>query len=102
MKKILHYDTADAGRLHCDACGYDLPGKLAFTERLIGFECPECGANMLTRRDYDATVKLFRVVDIINKIGRIIGLGTERPPAKAVSLGVKMHDGAVEITPRKP
>jgi predicted RNA-binding Zn-ribbon protein involved in translation (DUF1610 family) len=96
MKKIIHYDPEEAGRLHCDECGYDLECKQPFTANLIGTPCPECGANMLTRQDYERTIKMFAAVDWINRwFGWLFG--TETPPKDALKVWVKNHNGETII-----
>lgn len=102
MKKIIHTDTANLGQLHCDACGYDLPEPLkaeqVLSGELIGHLCPRCGADMLTREDWEAAVRMFRVFAWIN---RWFGwLGHEEVPADAEPVGVRLHDGKVIVSRR--
>lgn len=99
MKKLIHYNPDEAGKLHCDACGYDMPEPVAFTAELIGTPCPKCGADMLTRADFEKTKKLFRIVDRINAVGAFFGLGHERPPvgAEAHRINVKIHGNTTTI-----
>lgn len=95
MKKIIHFDPTEAGQLHCDACHYDMPRKQAFTEGLIGMPCPVCSADMLTRADYDKTLRMFRHIDRINKwFG---WMGSETPTAKAKSVSIRHHGNEVII-----
>lgn len=53
--------------LKCDAKGCDhvepRPGLL---EADIGMPCPKCGANLLTREDYEFAKPLWAVLDILN------------------------------------
>lgn len=100
MKKLIHFNPNEAGKLHCDSCGYDLPELQPFTVALIGTPCPKCGADMLTEKDYLSTIRMFRVIDWINKwFG---WLGTENPPAKkGHSVAVRHHDGEVFIKIKK-
>lgn len=98
-KLVIHFDRKQAGALHCDACQHDLPEPVEFTPALIGFPCPQCGANMLTKEDYDKTDRLFRTLDWINKwFGPIFG--SEPTPellANAPRIGVKIHGDEVTI-----
>lgn len=99
-KKIIHYDPSQAGALHCDACGYDLPERRAFTADLIGTPCPKCGADMLTRSDYEKTARMFRALDWINRIfGPIFGVRvSDLPKGKMVdTVSVHMHDDTTTI-----
>lgn len=96
MKKIIHYDPTDAGRLHCDACGYDLPEKQPFTSELIGTPCPKCGADMLTREDFLKTLNMFAWVDTINIwLGWLIG--TKEPPRNARGVAVRHHGNSTFV-----
>lgn len=98
MKKLYHYDNTDAGRLHCDTCGYDQPDKKSITVDLIGTPCPKCGANMLTEQDFHSAVRMMGVFDWINKwLG---WLGTEEPPESGLALSIKTHNGKVHFKPR--
>jgi len=96
-KKIIHYDPNEAGALHCDnpRCGFDLP-KGPFKAEMIGTPCPRCDSNMLTREDYEATMKFFRFVDWMNKwFG---WLGTESPrDARMNKMRVQHHAGKTII-----
>lgn len=98
-RKLIHDDPSNVGRLHCDECGYDLPEAKPYDEFasgfLIGYECPACGADMLTVRDWHDTMKMYRWVQRINKwFG---WLGTEQPTASAVAIRAKVHNGKLEI-----
>ncbi|MCW2275107.1 hypothetical protein GJ654_10265 [Rhodoblastus acidophilus] len=100
MAKVLfHYNPDEAGQLHCDACGYDLPEPQPFTEALIGTPCPKCGADMLTESDFNATMKLFRSVDFFNRwLGPIFGREvTPESVASTNRLRVKIHDDTMTI-----
>jgi hypothetical protein len=95
MKKLIHYNPDQAGKLHCDACGYDLPDIQPFTKELIGAPCPKCGADMLTEKDYHDTIRMFRMVDWINKwFG---WLGSEEAPANGPNVSVRHHNGEINI-----
>lgn len=97
MKKLIHVDDA-RGQLHCDACGFVMPpGYLTFGEHLIGYPCPKCSTDMLTRRDYEDSVRMFRLIDWINKwFG---WLGTEAPPKPGIGarVSIRNHDGKAII-----
>jgi hypothetical protein len=102
-KVVISYDPKDAGRLHCDACGYDLPEKIAFTRDLIGKPCPKCGANMLTEEDFLKTEKMFRFIDGVNRIfGPLFGKTPkqirENPENPAIQ--VQIHGDEVLIRRR--
>lgn len=98
-RKLIHFDKNEAGNLHCDTCGYDLPGLVAWGPHLIGYECPKCSDNMLTERDYLATSKLFARIDWLNKwfswLPFLATADVNDPDLQTV--GIKIHNSAVEI-----
>lgn len=101
-KKIIHVDPARFGNLHCDSCGYDSPRAVSQAEfesgTLTGTPCPHCDADMLTESDWLASMKLLRLVALIN---RWFGwLGTyEFTEENSGTVGVRIHDG--ELTVRR-
>lgn len=107
-KKIIHVNPERFGSLHCDACGYDSPRAVPLGEfesgALIGTPCPHCGANMLTRRDWESSMKLLRVVAWLN---RWFGwLGHEDPGHKDFqAVQIHIHNDelrARSVTPETP
>jgi predicted RNA-binding Zn-ribbon protein involved in translation (DUF1610 family) len=95
VRKLIHVDFREAGQLHCDSCGHDLPFKQEFTESLIGTPCPACGADMLTRDDYKKTLRLFAGINFIN---RWFGwLGSESPKAGDRQVAMKMHGETLTV-----
>lgn len=58
------------GHLQCDnsKCGYVSPSEVKDKEQLrslIGTPCPDCGENLLTQDDYDATLEVFNNLEMI-------------------------------------
>lgn len=95
-RKLIHHTLDDRGRLRCDnaRCRYVLSAALPWGPNLIVFQCPKCGSNMLTRKDYEDSEKMVR---IINWLNRWFGwLGTKEPKGTAWSL--TNHDGKVTRT----
>lgn len=94
-KRIIHYDASQLGKLRCDACDYVAPEAHAFGPHLIGLPCPTCGASLLTQKDHDATARLLRGIDRVNRIAAWFGFGTEVPTEadKAARVTVRVHDG---------
>lgn len=99
-KRIIFYDASNLGKLHCDACGYNLPERSAFTPALIGTPCPKCGADMLTRRDYESTRKGLRLIDLLN---RLLGpiFGRREAPQSAETIQVCIHDDSLTINRKR-
>jgi len=98
-KKLIHDRRDRVGQLVCDECEYRLPEPLPFTSELIGYRCPQCSANMLTERDYRDTLRIFRVVDWINKWFGFLGTTKEQLEAEAnpYRVGIRTHNGKAII-----
>ena len=101
MKKLIHENRADLGCLRCDnpACGHVLPEPLPWGPALIGYPCPRCSSDMLTRKDFEIAEKMHRVIAGVN---RWFGwLGTEEPaPTDHVAI-VDIKGGRVTTTREK-
>lgn len=99
-KKIIDY--RQMGKLHCDnpSCGHDLPEALPISEALIGYPCPKCGSDMLTRQDYNAAIQLMRIADFANKL---LGphFGKAKPDGTEPVYSLRIKDGAVDSIKRK-
>jgi hypothetical protein len=96
VKKLI-FHVENFGKLHCDnpECGYDLPEPEPFAEELIGFRCPMCGSDMLTRKDYRIAA---RIVGVVNFINRWFGwLGKEAPPPSTIKTRVIIRGGKLDI-----
>jgi hypothetical protein len=103
MKELIHIDTSDCGRLHCDnpECKYVLPEAQDWGKHLIGYPCPKCGSDMLTERDYRDMEKMIKRIGWINKwFGPVFGRewNPKDPLNKMVS--VRHHDGHVILNER--
>lgn len=61
--------------LKCDTphCNYrDDNVKFEDYEKSIGRKCPLCQSNLLTQKDYDDCVKIYKLVKILNVIGSVL------------------------------
>jgi hypothetical protein len=90
-RQLFHIYTDNSGRLICDnpICKHELPEALPFTEELVGYPCPKCGVNMLTRADYEGQK---RMIAIINWLNKWFGwLGSERDDPRNKSVGMRVH-----------
>jgi predicted RNA-binding Zn-ribbon protein involved in translation (DUF1610 family) len=93
-KKIIWYDKDRAGQLHCDSCHYDMPERTVWGPHLLGTPCPKCGADMLTRSDFDKVERMWAWLDWLNKwFG---WLGSETQPAGPEVL-IHIHDDTLTI-----
>lgn len=54
--------------IKCDSCDYR-DDDVSFDDypQYLNKPCPECGANLLTKSDLDATKKLIDAVEILNR-----------------------------------
>lgn len=100
-RKLLIHELNDRrGALRCDAewCDYVSPVVHPFTDQLIGLPCPQCGSNLLTRRDYDTAMLELRIVAWINRWFGWLGC-TEEQAMKKLTRGKlvvwrsNIHDG---------
>lgn len=100
MRELIHIEDV-RGALHCDnpACGHDLAeGEVTWGEHLIGYRCPKCGHDMLTRADFETSQRVHRAMLWIN---RWFGwLGKEYDPANPYwksEVTLHYHDGRTNI-----
>ncbi len=95
-KVIFDFDPDQAGSLHCDACGYDAPDRIALTPSHIGTACPKCGADMLTASDYEKTVEMVKAIQAFNALfGSAIG--HEPAEGDGTHLQIKIHDDTMTM-----
>lgn len=89
--------TLGAGALKCDACDYRETVARELTEDLIGEPCPECGANLLTREDFDHAHAVFAALQPLETMGllKLAPVG-QRFGEGALRIGV--HSGTVTIS----
>lgn len=96
-KKLIWDDVSTVGKLHCDnpSCGHVLPESLPWGPQLMGYECPKCGSDMLTRQDYDLVERMQKWV---NRLNRWFGwLGSETPPTNADTTQIRFREGKAII-----
>lgn len=81
-------------RVKCDACGHTEPHH-ELTEALIGIRCPDCGADMMTRQDYEDGIRMFETIKMLESLGlaKLVDAPTEN------SVSINPHAGSVTITP---
>ena len=83
--------------LMCDAPGCDHREDIdVFSEDLIGKPCPKCGANLLTKDDYDAALPVYAAMDMLEKAGFVKGATVDTSGEKA-QISFNIHDGAAHI-----
>lgn len=83
--------------LKCDACPYvssKMPRDL--TKADIGTPCPDCGADMLTARDFYDYSHQLAAIAYLNKTTELLGekLGIE---TKQIRISIHTHDGNLTI-----
>ena len=95
-KKLIHVDKSDVGRLHCDnaRCGHTLEQSLPWGPWLIGFTCPRCASDMLTRKDFDKVEAFWRKLAWVNKwFGWLGEEPTDERLKSAPTVRVQIGDG---------
>lgn len=98
MKELIHVSD-DRGRLHCDngECGHVLPaGAVTWGEHLIGYPCPRCSSDMLTRRDYEDSERIVMAARWVNKWFGWLGKEYDGSNA-ALEISVRNHDGKLIV-----
>lgn len=59
--------------LKCDYCAYrDDAVQFSEYEASIGKPCPECGNSLLTEKEYRSCLRIYKAVEIGNKIGKVL------------------------------
>lgn len=83
--------------LTCDAPGCDHQEDMsALTEDLIGRPCPKCGASLLTREDYEAGIRLYSMMDVLEKAGMVKAAPVDTTGEKA-QVNFHVHAGSLDI-----
>ena len=82
--------------LVCDEATCDHREEIeALTEDLIGKECPKCGADLLTREDYEVGKRMQAAIDVLRDLGIAKG-ATEG--GGDVLMSVNPHAGELNIS----
>lgn len=71
--------------IKCDApgCGYrDETVPLGDYEAWIDRPCPKCGSNLLTRGDFETTVRLMHLADLWNDVAGEVAATPEQMAAR--------------------
>lgn len=105
MKRVIFIDD-HASELRCDNvkhCDYVAPeGAHKWGRHLIGLPCPVCGESLLTERDYQTQERIYLWIEKVNRFFAFFGIGVESLEGyegKTTSIGVRAHNGGVEIRP---
>ncbi len=94
MDAITHHITG----IKCDTvgCGYeDDTAKFEEYDRWLNKPCPDCGGNLLTQTDLDATKAIMKMTETIN---RMIGPLPENSPF--VNLSINMDGSGIKSIER--
>lgn len=85
------------GFLKCDAEGCDHQHEIkAMTEDLIGTPCPACGADLLTREDYEAGKNFEALKKLMQGLG-VLMADDANPADAALQMTINPHKGATNI-----
>lgn len=94
--------------LKCDAEGCDhIETVKELTEAQIDTPCPKCGANLLTREDYEQSASVMNLMNAMEKAGLCVALPDDYkvgdpPPEGATLINVRHHKGETVITTKCP
>jgi len=83
--------------LQCDADGCDHKEFVeTITEDMIGKECPECGANLLTEDDFKMFEPLMQTKKILQELGLVADENTPELVERC-AISVHCHKNTVTI-----
>lgn len=83
--------------LKCDAEGCDHKESVSeITADLIGKPCPKCGANLLTKDDFESGQNLVEVINAFNKIFGPVDV-PEDAAKDALKVSLNPHNGGITI-----
>lgn len=83
--------------LKCDAEGCDHVETVQdITADLIGKPCPKCGANLLTKDDYEAGQTLVGVINAFNEIFGPVDIPDDAV-GKALKVSFNPHNGGITV-----
>ena len=74
MRKDL-IEIKQMGGLKCDNPNCDYVNEFVPAsdyKNWVNCPCPKCGANLLTQEDYKSHKKLLSMINVINRIGRLL------------------------------
>lgn len=100
MRRLIHFNRNDAGRLHCDntQCNHVLDrGAVEWGVHLVGMPCPKCGESLLTFEDYIHTERLFQVIEWINAHFSWLPWARHRNDPELCTVSMRTHAGKLEI-----
>ena len=91
----------------CDnpACDYKLANPTKDPrheiENYLNKPCPECGQNLLTKRDLDDYMRMLKVIDWINKwFGWLMFFVSDKPDNNT-TMSIHVHDGKYDVKKEK-
>lgn len=82
--------------LKCDAPGCDHRENVdKITAQMIGKECPKCGANLLSKHDWEVYVKLSASLNALEAMGVKVLADADTPPEMVATFNY--HEGNLNI-----
>lgn len=82
-------------QLICDAAACDHREDVeALTEDLIGKACPKCGADLLTREDFEAGKRMQAMIDLL----KAAGIAKDASEEGGTLMTVNPHAGGLNIS----
>ena len=83
--------------LRCDATGCDHVEDVgAITAEMVDKPCPKCGANLLTKADFDVYAAVFQpAMRMMFDLGLAKEAASGTPPEQSIT--VNYHDGEMRV-----
>lgn len=92
-KRVLYPDIKQENLIECDNCDYVIPNPDgcvgADLKGYVDKPCPKCGANLLTKEDYELWEKHLEALRFSSKFI----LSSDAVGDDVVQVSVKVHDG---------
>lgn len=89
--------------LNCDAEGCSHVEQVSeITEDHVGMPCPVCGANLLTREDWEAWKPIQAVLRQAKAMAESSGALPDAAPPQGASVHVRHHGGKTTIELERP
>ena len=102
-RELIHIDPSGLGNLRCDnpRCGHVLSGQ-TWGAHLIGYPCPKCDSNMLTRRDYEGVERVRARIRWLNRWFGWLGSKNLATDRRAKRVSIHHHNGEITFKQLPP
>jgi ssDNA-binding Zn-finger/Zn-ribbon topoisomerase 1 len=96
MRKLIY--QSEIGELVCDnpECDFRCEIESKDYHEFINAECPKCGENLLTLKDYNLYLKMIKIVNRINRWFSWITIFIKEPSERERHK-VHVHNGSADV-----